>query len=177
MKIVVFLLLVTTCCFGQKMMQREFLISEIDSLSKKESCFQLFDYSDKIHVEKTTSNSDTKIIGEGYGTWKINAYFIDSLYFNRLSREQQKRYDDRNTCFIIRANYLITVRYSDGSTESEIITFYFNNNHIFYVKYQKENFTIESSFHAIDKKLEDNKTLKDYLIAKANEIEKIWNDR
>ena len=36
---------------------------------------------------------------------------------------------------------------------------------------------MESSFNAIDKKLEDNKTLKDYLIAKANEIEKIWNDR
>ena len=99
MKIVVFLLLVTSCCFGQKMMQREFSINEIDSLSKKESCFQLFDYGNKIHVEKTTSNPDSKIIGEGSGSWKINAHFIDSLYFNRLSREQQKRYDDRNTCF------------------------------------------------------------------------------
>lgn len=174
---IVLLYLITSFCFGQKIKKPEFSTIQIDSMSKNESCFKIFDYRNKIHQEKIISNGKSKILGDGFGTWKINAHFIDSLYFNSLNRQQKRKYDDRNTCLIIRGDYLSFIKYDDRSTETEAIYFYFNSDKIFYVKYQKDNYFLEFPFIDIDKILLENKYLKEYLTNKADEIQNIWNNR
>lgn len=171
------LCLTSVVCFSQEMEKPNFSITQIDSLSKNESCFKIFDYRNKIHVEKIVSESKSKIIGEGYGGWKINAHFNDSLNYKKLSIEEKKKYDDKNTCLIIRADYSSLVNYNDGIIEKEVIYFYFNQDDIFYVKYLKDNFSVSFPYSKIESELAKNDTLKAYLQTKADEIKKVWNER
>jgi hypothetical protein len=172
-----FLCLTSAVCFSQEMEKPKFSITQIDSLSKNESCFKIFDYGNKIHVERIVSESKSKIIGEGYGGWKISAHFNDSINYKKLSREEIRKYDDKNTCLIIRADYSSLVNYDDGTIEKEAIYFYFNQDVIFYVKYLKDNFSMSFPYSTIESELAKNDTLKTYLQTKANEIKKVWNER
>jgi hypothetical protein len=169
--------LIPLFCLCQKTERLEFSISDIDSLSNKETCFKISDYASQIHVEKTFSDSDTKVVGNGYDNWNINAYFIDSLNYKGLSREDKKKYNDKNTCLIIRADYVRNITYDDQTVEKESIFFYFNHNTIFYIKYKKDNYNINFYFSDINKMLLDNRDLKEYLMDKSNEIQKIWDSR
>ncbi|PKB15192.1 hypothetical protein [Flavobacterium sp. 5] len=169
--------------FSQKAVKLEFSISEIDSLSKQESCFQIFDYGGRIQAKKEYANDKTETVGDGYSGWKINAHFIDSLNYNRLSQKEQKHYNDEKTCRLIRADYSSSIAFEDGSSEKEKLLFYFSNNELFYIKYQTNSLDknkIQRSndlnffFSEIENKLSDNESLKQYLIDKKSEIMKVW---
>lgn len=177
LKRILLLLFIPIFCLGQKIEKIEFSVSDIDSLSKKETCFKISDFGYKIQVEKTFSDTNVRIIGEGYGGWKINAHFIDSLNYNNLSKEQKKRYNDKNTCIIIRADYLSSVSYEDKSIEMESIFFYFKRDEVFYVKYKKNSYSLNFYFNDMEKELADNQSLKEYLINKMNEVRKVWTNR
>ena len=169
--------LISAVCFSQEMEKPKFSIAQIDSLSQKESCFKIFDYGNKIQVEKVVAESKSKIIGKGYGSWKINAYFNDSINYKKLSREEKKKYDDKNTCLIIRADYISYVNYDNATSEKEEIYFYFNRDKIFYLKYKTTSLYLDFPIADIENILRENKSLKEHLTEKAKEIQKVWNER
>lgn len=171
------LCLTSAVCFCQETEKPKFSIIQIDSLSKNESCFKIFDYGNKIHVEKVFSESKSKIIGEGYGGWEINAHFNDSINYKKMSREEKKKYDDKNTCLIIRADYVSNVNYDDGTTEKEEIYFYFNQDKIFHLKYKMNSLYLDFPIADIENQLQENKPLKEHIINKSKEIQKVWNER
>ncbi len=174
--------------FGQKMGALDFSITQIDSLSKRESCFPIFDYGGKIQskIEIEDENKKTVTLGSGQESWKIQAYFVDSLSYSKLSRNEKKFYDDKNTCKLIRADYTRSLTYEDGSSEKREAYFYFNADALFYIKYQTEvidknkiaNTTYLNFFFSdIESTLADTKPLQQFFIDKKNEILKVWLER
>lgn len=172
--------------FSQKTDRLEFSVSQIDSLSMQESCFKIFDFGGRIQSEKEYLNEKTKTVGSGYGGWKIQAFFNDSLYYNSLSKKEKRVYDDEKTCRLIRADYSSFLEFDDGSSEKEKVLFYFSNNEVFYIKYESDSISKnahkESTYHNfffsdIESELASNKALKEELVKKKNEIVKVWLER
>lgn len=164
----------------------EFSVSEIDSLSKLVSCFKISDYGDKIQSVREYSNEKTKTIGSGYEGRKIQVFFNDSLHYNSLNRIEKRKYDDKKTCRLIRADYSSSVSFENGSSEREKVFLYFSNDTIFYIKYERNSLSKDKInetvchnffFSDIHTELADNKSLEKDLVNKKNEIIKLWLKR
>lgn len=169
---------------SQKKLNLDYSISEIDSLSKKESCLIIHDFGGSIKAEKRiTSNNkkETKIIvGNGYAGIKVHSYFTDSIGYASLSRNEKKYYDIKKTCKYIRADYNAIINYEDGTFNKRSTYFYYDKNELFYIEYKESNLDnnkFEKTHYSLfvfefDDKLKDNQNLKNWILKKNKEIVK-----
>ena len=183
-KITILLFFISLHVASQKKLNLDYSISEIDSLSKKESCLIIHDLGGSIKAEKrTTSNTkkETKIIvGDGHEGIKMHSYFTDSIGYASLSRNEKKYYDIKKTCKYIRADYNSIIKYEDGTFNKRSTYFYYDKDELFYIEYNESNFddnklvkTHYSLFvFEFDEKLKDDQNLKNWILEKNKEIVK-----
>ena len=157
----------------------------IEEERTEENCWSIKDFGGKIHSEKEYSKESIKTLGIGYGSWKTHAYFTERIKYESLTREEKKKYNDRETCKLIRTDYNQLIKYDDGSSSKIIVKFYYNANEVFFVTYQensvKKNKFENSIYHNffiinIETEFSENKQLKDWLIDKNSEIIKVWSN-
>lgn len=183
-KITIILFLISLHVASQKKLNLDYSISEIDSLSKKESCLIIHDLGGIIKAEKRIASNNIKetkiIVGDGYGGIKVHSYFTDSLGYASLSRNEKKYYDNKKTCKFIRADYNAIINFEDGTFNKMSTYFYYDKNELFYIEYNESDFddnklvkTHYSLFvFEFDDKLKDNQNLKNWILEKNKEIVK-----
>jgi hypothetical protein len=183
-KITILLFFISLHVASQKKLNLDYSISEIDSLSKKESCLIIHDLGGSIKAEKRIASNNIKetkiIVGNGYGGIKTHAYFTDSIGYASLSRNEKKYYDNKKTCKFIRADYNAIINFEDGTFYKESTYFYYDKNELFYIEYNESDFddnklvkTHYSLFvFEFDDKLKNREDLKNWILEKDKEIVK-----
>lgn len=169
--------------FSQSIKNHEFSVSEIDSLSKIESCRSLYDFGGTIEVTETLNAwTQPKIIGNGREGWKVHTFLIDSIYY-KLPEQEAKKYNIDNDCKLIRADYKMTIDYIDESSEIENIKLYFRNDSIYYIKYNyhttndksnKRPKAFETEYINIKKELKNEPNLYNRIIDEIKVFIKYW---
>jgi hypothetical protein len=178
-KILLLLFLETVNSFSQKIGKLEFSITEIDSLSKLESCLVYSDLGSGINAEINDKSGKLITTGSGYEGIDPHFYFTDSLHYKTLNLKGKRFYDNRKTCKLIRADCKSKVVFDNGTFDEVNAKFYYNKNELFFVKYQSqqivgkkdENVFVENFFYVdVEKKLLKNDNLKKWIISKNEEI-------
>jgi hypothetical protein len=182
-KLALLLFLIALNIFSQKNENLEFSISEIDSISKNESCLIIYDFGGKIEAQKATKNlgKDIQISGIGYFSIKPHSYLTEILKTENLSKKELRNYNEDQNCKLIRADYDSEINFEDGTFNKITMKFYYNKNQLFYVKYQEqtkydkvnENEIYHNFFFVdFDKEFSKNEDLKKWILNQNTEIVK-----
>ena len=182
-KLVLLISLMTLNVFSQKIEKLEFSISEIDSLSKNESCLIIHDLGGKIEAQKVTKNLEKEIQTSGieYFSIKPHSYLTEILKTENLSQKELRNYNQDQNCKLLRADYDSKIDFEDGTFNKINVKFYYNKNQLFYVKYQEQNKNdkvneteINHNFFLvdIDKEFIENEDLKKWILNQNKEIVK-----
>lgn len=182
-KLVLLISLMTLNVFSQKNEKLEFSISEIDSLSKNESCLIIHDLGGKIEAQKVTKNLEKEIqtSGIGYFSIKPHSYLTEILKTENLSQKELRNYNQDQNCKLLRADYDSKIDFEDGTFNKINVKFYYNKNQLFYVKYHEQNKNdkfneteINHNFFLvdIDKEFIENEDLKKWILNQNKEMVK-----
>jgi hypothetical protein len=134
MKKILFFLLFANFCFSQ---DNKLSISEIDSICSANGEYGIADGKIKIENEKN------EVIGFGGSSIKTYLNYFNQEYYNKLSREEKKRYNKEKDSEIIRADYSEGISYKNSNQENIFAQFYYHKDQLFYLKLKiKKNDTV-----------------------------------
>lgn len=159
-KIVLLLILFSQNLFSQNEYK---LINEIDSICNINGKNTI---SDGVIEVK---NKKKKIIGSGGFSIETFLKYSDEEIFNKLSKEEKKKYNREKYSELIKGYHHQVISYKHSYTENIYSQFYYQNNELFYFKIKiirtEKNKTGETqNFEYSMKELEESKSIKNVFL-------------
>lgn len=159
-KIALLLILISQYIFSQK---HDKLINKIDSICNINGKNTI---SDGVIEVK---NKKKKIIGSGGFSIETFLKNSDEEIFNKLSKEEKKKYNREKHSELIKGYHHQGIHYKHSYTENIYSQFYYQNNELFYfkikiIRYEKNKEEETQNFEYSIKELEKSKSIKNVFL-------------
>jgi hypothetical protein len=159
-KFILLLILISQNLFSQN---EPLLITEIDSICNINGKSAI---SEGIIEVK---NKNQKNIGTGGFSIKTFLKYTDNEIFNKLSKEEKKKYNREKHSELIKGYHHQGIHYKDSYTENIHSQFYYQNNNLFYFKIriirtEKNKADEIQNFEYSIKELEESKSIKNVFL-------------